>query len=504
MSKIIPMQALLDKPLDIVSGNPDYEKLIFDLDLIDLFLSHAKLEERAMEYFIARAEKWHGKALKNKQIEKAQREGVWSLRCSILRKFLNLPLRTFALQLAGCPLFQRFCRINRWLCTNTFSHQKINELENALSPEIVKEYNLMLNSNVILNAETTKKLKFEKSFDLENLYGDTTCMKVNIHYPVDWLLIRDMIRTSMVLVHQIRKSGIKIRMPYSPSECTSGINKLCIEMHNSYRCKDANKKRKAIFRKMKKYLKQVLGHVESHMIALKESPAQSNLSHLAATRIVNRLEEILKMQEEVVRIAHTRIIKEQIVVSEDKILSIYESDVHVITRNKAGIKVEFGNTMYLIEQQDGFIVDYLLLKDVSPGDPKLGIESLDRILKDYSNKKIKSMVFDRGFDSKDFKKKVEELNEKNQSKIEYNVLPRNPIELKERMKDENFKMYHKRRSSTEAKIAHVKRIADNPMKQKGIRNRQVHLGLSVMVANLKRLLMIMQEQKEKDRKTQAA
>ena len=114
------------------------------------------------------------------------------------------------------------------------------------------------------------------------------------------------------------------------------------------------------------------------------------------------------------------------------------------------------------------------------------------------------MIFDRGFDSKDFKKKVEELNEKNQSKIEYNVLPRNPIELKERMKDENFKMYHKRRSSTEAKIAHVKRIADNPMKQKGIRNRQVHLGLSVMVANLKRLLMIMQEQKEKDRKTQAA
>lgn len=62
MSKIIPMQALLDKPLDIVSGNPDYEKLISDLDLIDSFISHAKLEERAMEYFIARAEKWHDKA----------------------------------------------------------------------------------------------------------------------------------------------------------------------------------------------------------------------------------------------------------------------------------------------------------------------------------------------------------------------------------------------------------------------------------------------------------
>lgn len=51
MSKIIPMQAFLDKPLDIVSGNPDYEKLILDLDLIDTFGFHAKLEDRTIVLF---------------------------------------------------------------------------------------------------------------------------------------------------------------------------------------------------------------------------------------------------------------------------------------------------------------------------------------------------------------------------------------------------------------------------------------------------------------------
>ncbi len=44
-----------------------------------------------------------------------------------------------------------------------------------------------------------------------------------------------------------------------------------------------------------------------------------------------------------------RIIGERPVANADKILSLYESDLHVIVRCKAGADVEFGNTLFLAE-----------------------------------------------------------------------------------------------------------------------------------------------------------
>ena len=77
-------------------------------------------------------------------------------------------------------------------------------------------------------------------------------------------------------------------------------------------------------------------------------------------------------------------------------------------------------------------------------------------------------------------------------------------ELKEKMKDETFKRRQKRRSSTEAKIAHIKEIAQNPMKQKGIGNRKVHLGLSTFAHNLFKAARIHRKQQEDKIKQSAA
>ena len=42
----------------------------------------------------------------------------------------------------------------------------------------------------------------------------------------------------------------------------------------------------------------------------------------------------------------------------EKILSLYEPDIHVLVRGKAGAEVEFGNTVLLGENQQGIILDY--------------------------------------------------------------------------------------------------------------------------------------------------
>jgi len=51
------------------------------------------------------------------------------------------------------------------------------------------------------------------------------------------------------------------------------------------------------------------------------------------------------------------------VANADKILSLYEADVEVLKRGKAGANVEFGNKLWIGETQEGLIVDYKLLRE---------------------------------------------------------------------------------------------------------------------------------------------
>jgi IS5 family transposase len=68
------------------------------------------------------------------------------------------------------------------------------------------------------------------------------------------------------------------------------------------------------------------------------------------------------------RQAHEQIIGGRKVANTEKILSLYEPDVRVIVRGKAGADVEFGNSLFLAENANGFILDHELKRETSEGD----------------------------------------------------------------------------------------------------------------------------------------
>jgi hypothetical protein len=80
-----------------------------------------------------------------------------------------------------------------------------------------------------------------------------------------------------------------------------------------------------------------------------------------------------------VKQAHERIIGERKVANEDKILSLYEPEVRVIVRGKAGAGVEFGNTLLIAEQAQGVVVDWRLYEESAPADAGQLPGSLERL-----------------------------------------------------------------------------------------------------------------------------
>jgi hypothetical protein len=495
MNKIIPLQTEFTKPREFVRGGPEYDALVHDLDFIADSIRFSGIENVVMQYFVDRASGGKSdKHLKHAKLVKTQKKALFILYAMVLRDYLGLTLRNFQMILASSPLFQAFCGINTWLGSEIPLFQEINALENSLDETIMRRINSMFVNNVILNNAKTKKLGLNEKFDLELLLTDSTCVKAKIHYPVDYVLFRDMIRTSMLKVAMIRKSGIKARMPYEAEEWLSKINALNIEMSMAYRQKDSKKKRKTIFRKMKKLFRQAMFHVEAHLKKFEKSWQDHDFSSIKAESIIITLQDMLDRQSDVISVANRRIINEEQVDCKDKILSIYEDDVNIITRNKDGSKVEFGNTLQFVEQADGFIVDYDLSKGPSKGDAEGCIESLKRILENYPSHSIKCIVADRGYDAKKLDDCIKAMNKKYNQKIQNEVLPKNPVQRKEKMKQAKFKKLQKRRSTTEAKVAHVKVITDNPMKQKGIRNRKTHMGIAVLSHNLMKLARLHREQ----------
>jgi len=339
---------------------------------------------------------------------------------------------------------------------------------------------------LILNEEIEKRLLqttascqvLDEPLDFSHCYVDCTCIRTNIHYPIDWVLLRDSTRTLMKATARIRKYGLLHRMPFEPCVFISKMNKLCMEMTFAKRRKGAKKLRKAVLRKMKKLLKRVSKHAESHLNLLESSWQTVNLTRSQAEQIAKQITDVTSQLAVVVKQAHERIIGKRKVDNKDKILSLYEKDVHVVTRRKAGAQVEFGNTLFLAEQSDGLIVDWKLFKQQAPADSKMLKGSCQRIV-NRLDCDVTLLSADRGFDSRDNQRYMESND------IFNAVCPRNPQQLIDRLEDDIFRDAQRRRSQTEARISILSHcFCGTPMKQKGFEHRQIHMGLSVLSHNL--------------------
>ena len=210
---IIPFQQPLRPVVPTVTGNVDYQKLQAQLTSIDDILIRSGLErafiQKSVDYY-EESSKADGVKLKNWQIKRRQESSILALRCMILKSLLGETCRGMSIQLAHSPLYQWFCGIGRIGTIKVPGKSHIQDFIDFLPQEELKELITKL-----LTPESSLELATE--LDLGKVWFDSTCVKANIHFPVDWVLLRDATRTLMKSVIIIRQHGLKVRMS-SPSK----------------------------------------------------------------------------------------------------------------------------------------------------------------------------------------------------------------------------------------------------------------------------------------------
>ena len=153
----------------------------------------------------------------------------------------------------------------------------------------------------LLQCDSGVDFGLNEALSFEEIFFDSTCLKAPIHYPIDWILLRDATRTLMKATDRIRKIGQRCRMPKEPLSFFSDMNTLCMEMTAKNRTKKGKKHRKKVFRKMKALLKRVQKHAQRHLDVLKVRGEETDLSPGVIQNIITQMEGILAQVPTVIK-----------------------------------------------------------------------------------------------------------------------------------------------------------------------------------------------------------
>ena len=214
----ISYQEELSPALPTVVGNVDYQEFRGTLLRIDEILRRSGAERRFIDERIAAYRKTaeengpKAEAVRPGELAEAGRQASQVLRCNIARELLGESTRGFSARLADSPLLQRFCGIARLEVIRVPSKSTIDRYGKLVDEQAVRKVIDQISRAAAEPARRGKHpLGLEKPLDLEAYFLDTTCVEAHIHFPTDWVLLRDAARTLIKAIRLIRRHASRYR-----------------------------------------------------------------------------------------------------------------------------------------------------------------------------------------------------------------------------------------------------------------------------------------------------
>jgi hypothetical protein len=215
--QIIPFPQELRPHLPTIVGNVDYLTLRRRLEQIEALLRTSGVEQAFVERALAR---WAVAAQRPASVReqlKFQQRSRRALRCTVLRTLLQEDYRGFSVQLAGNPLYQWFCLVD---ALDTVRVPSKSELQRYAHWLPAAQMRAVLDGLLRGALEQPRKLGLAEALDLETTWVDSTCLQANVHFPTDWVLLRDGVRTLMKATALIRRAGCG--GAWNPRRCSCG------------------------------------------------------------------------------------------------------------------------------------------------------------------------------------------------------------------------------------------------------------------------------------------
>ncbi len=389
-----------------------------------------------------------------------------------------------------------------WDDTHEYSLQTVKDNLKLFTPEVLSQ----INHEVIKAGHTLVKKKQKDGPIVKNkdsVYQDETpiseklrgrcdsfVLETNVHFPTDISLLLDAVKKSTIQSARLAKlyklTGWR-QFNNNIRQFKKQYRRIQILKHST--SKDETKKHqraeliKSEYRIYIEMAEQRFNRSEQAIKALKDKG-------VADYQWV-QLEQYQYYAELLRKQVYRRVINEEVIPHSEKIFSIFQPHTEWISKGKAGIPVELGLRVCIMEDQHQFILHSKVMEKIT--DDKIAVEMVTETQKDFPN--LACVSFDKGYHSKNNQKELKEY-------LEQVILPKKG-RLNEADKlhegSNEFKKLRNKHSGVESAINGLEQGGLDVCPDHGLHGFKRYVSLAVLSRNIKRLgTIIRQEEKDKE------
>lgn len=383
---------------------------------------------------------------------------------------------------------RQFLNIGLWDDHKRFGLQTIKDNVSLFTPEILDKLN-----EIIVNFGISE---FKKESDV-NLRGrcDSFVLETNVRYPTDTILLFESIRKVLTLTSQ-EFSGIGITQW---RQYKSILKKLKRKLNKTFRVKASKSKNKA----QKKEREELIIKIHNDFIDFSNdliTRSKIDLEIIRETSMIEKLniakilqiEKYINYAERLIDQVERRAVKGEKIPHSEKIFSIFEEYTEWISKGKAGVPVELGLRVCVLEDQHNFILHHHVMEQET--DDKVAVKMVDGTLKKFPS--LKSCSFDGGFYNPINVKELEK-------RLEYKVLPKKgklSAEENEVVRSEKYIKVKMQHSAIESAINALENHGLDVCPDRGLDGFKRYVSLAILARNIQVFGSKVQKRKKKEQK----
>ena len=367
-----------------------------------------------------------------------------------------------------------------WENKHYYKLQTLIDNVSQLKPEVLADINQVV-------VEAGHELLKKKSCDELRVRCDSFVVETDVHFPTDTNLLWDAMRKIIYGIgHTSQDYGVIGWRQYEYNLKrikTRFIRVQKARYSNSKNPEKQAKREQAVHELYRDYLSLSQQMIDKTKSTLDELAQFDCVAEIAT--IEHYIDHAMRQIDQIER----RVLKGEVIPHEEKVFSIFEEHTEWVSKGKAGVPVELGVRVCVIEDQHQFILHHRIMWKET--DDKIAIEMVDAVKQRYPQ--LSQCSFDKGFYSPT---NLKELN----NRLDRIILPKKGRLTKEdqvREYDDDFKKARRQHSAVESCINNLEQRGLDRCLSYGKEGFKRHVALSIVACNLHRLGLILQRKELK-------
>jgi transposase, IS5 family len=372
---------------------------------------------------------------------------------------------------------------SEWLDEHRYELQTIRDNVSLFTPEILDR----INQEVVRAGHHTLKKNTAESLKAR---ADSFVVKTHVHFPTDINLLWDAIRKTLhtcaelcdaLALTQWRQSAYHLR-------CFKKSYRLIQKLKHSTSQDEV--KRQAKQEQIKTAYQTYLNQAEVYVQRACTTRQCLNQEHGVPTQQLSNLDTYLRHAERQIDQIRRRVLQGEKIPHAEKVFSIFQPHTEWISKGKAGVPVELGLRVAVVEDQHRFILHHQIMEKTT--DDQIAVPLVEQTKARFAA--VKAMSFDKGFHSPGNQTALKQ-------RLENVILPkkgRRSEADKARESDPEFIHLRRQHSAVESAINALGVHGLDQCPDHGIDGFKRYVGFAIVARNIQRLGAILREQERKE------